>query len=131
MQNMSDNSGELSRAEQFLVDDEKHMKRFRTLQEKQKQNLADLKRITAIANTGVLPPDHEKVMAERERLSELHLKIMAENDRLVAEEKAILDRPLFTRISRAFRTVEANELAAEAKIKQNALAREAKNRTRR
>jgi hypothetical protein len=128
MENTNRGSGRLSRAEQFLIDDEKNTKRFRKFRERQQRNLADLKQVSADAEAGVLSPDHEKVMAECDRSREVLAEIMAENARLVAEEKAILNRSLITRISRAFKPPDASELAAEEQIKKQAMAREAQNR---
>lgn len=125
---------DLSRAEQFLLDDEKHLRRFRKLREKQKQNLNELNRLMSSAQEGM--PDSDRMMEEFARLqkvgqtlSDTLEQIMAENARLVSEESAILHPGVFGSFARLFNKPNEAQLQAEATIKRNALARKAKNRS--
>ena len=125
---------DLSRAEQFLLDDEKHLRRFRKLREKQEQNLNEFNRLTSSAQEGMSDSDrmvdeYARLQKVRQTLSETLEQIMAENARLVSEENAILHPGVFGSLARLFNKPNEAQLQAEATIKRNALARKAKNRS--
>jgi len=129
MPNKSVNQGGLSRAERFLLDDEKHLRRFSVFKEKQKRQMDDWNRLDMLVSSGqVNTAEFERLRANKEKLSETLDQLMAENDRLVAEENAIIHPGVFGSFARLFGKADKAELEAVAQIKRNASAREAKNR---
>jgi len=127
MQNGSRAQNDISRAEQFLIDDAKHLARFQAMRESQEKNLADFEVIMA-RGPKLHDPFYDAISAEQAVVAKEYKTVMAENDRLVAEEKAILNESVVTKIARLIRLPSAAETAALAKIRQNAIARQAKNR---
>lgn len=127
MTNRSSASRTISRAEQFLIDDEEHGKRFQAMRQRQDKNLSDmqsLKGVTTAAQIHAQQDAYTTIMAEKDSVAALYHSVMAENDRLIREEKAILQVGVVQRISQLFRPNSEEEDTAIKKIRRNFNARQ-------
>ncbi len=99
---------------------------MRQRQDKILSDMQSLKGVTTAAQIHAQQGAYTAIMAEKDSVAALYHSVMAENDRLLSEEKAILQIGVVQKIAQFFRP-NSEEDAAIDKIRRDFNARQATN----